>query len=130
MQLGDAIDGLLRISQIRSLQMGVVDSIIEYSEFLATWLNELSKYIRIDYYQCGGNHDEIRILTGKKGDFPHENASKLILEFIKNEIIKVVPNMCNDVYFTQDIRVFSTLVFDNRNTIQYNYSYMFQILGC
>lgn len=50
------------------------------------------------------------------------------LEFIKNEIIKVVPNMCNDVYFTQDINAFSKLVFDNRNAIEYNY--MLQILGC
>lgn len=52
------------------------------------------------------------------------------LEFIKNEIIKVIPNMCNDVYFTQNIRAFSTLVFDNRNAIEYDYDYMFQILGC
>lgn len=50
------------------------------------------------------------------------------LEFIKNEIIKVVPNMCNDVYFTQDINAFSKLVFDNRNAIEYNDSYIFQIL--
>ena len=46
------------------------------------------------------------------------------LEFIKNEIIKVVPNMCNDIYFTQDIRVFSKLVFDNRNAIEYDYNYV------
>jgi len=52
------------------------------------------------------------------------------LEFIKNEIIKVVPNMCNDVYFTQDINAFSKLVFDNRNAIEYNYNYAFPVLGC
>lgn len=51
------------------------------------------------------------------------------LEFIKNEIIKVVSNMCNDVYFTQDSRAFSKLVFDNRNAIEYDYNYMVQILG-
>lgn len=51
------------------------------------------------------------------------------LEFIKNEIIKLVPNMCNDVYFTQDINVFTKLVFDNRNAIEYHYDYMFPILG-
>ena len=52
------------------------------------------------------------------------------LEFVKNEIIKIVPNMCNDIYFTQDIRSFSKLVFENRNVIEYNYNDMFQILGC
>lgn len=51
------------------------------------------------------------------------------LEFIKNEIIKLVPNTCNDVYFTQDSRAFSKLAFDNRNAIEYDYNYMVQILG-
>lgn len=81
--LGDFIDGLLRISQLNSLQLGVIDSVLEYSEFMAIWLNELSKNISIDYYQTQGNHDEVRVLTGKKGDFPHENVSKLIIEFIE-----------------------------------------------
>lgn len=81
--LSDCIDGILRVSQLRSLQTGIVDSVLEFSEFMATWLNELSKYINIDYYQCWGNHDELRLLTGKKGDFPHENVNKLIMSFIE-----------------------------------------------
>lgn len=40
---GDFIDGLLRISQLQSLQLGVVDSALEYGEFMSTWINELSK---------------------------------------------------------------------------------------
>lgn len=83
MALGDFIDGLLRVSQIKSLQVGVLDSVVQFSEFMATWLNKLSNFISIDYYQVQGNHDELRLLTGKKGDFPHENVSKLILDNIK-----------------------------------------------
>ena len=48
MALGDFIDGLLRVSQLNSLQTGVTDSVAEYSEFIATWLNELSKNVSID----------------------------------------------------------------------------------
>src|SRR5574344_228889 len=81
--LSDCIDGLLRISQLKSLQTGVVDSVLEFSEFIATWLNKLSEYVNIDYFQCWGNHDELRLLTGKKGDFPNENANKLIMKFIE-----------------------------------------------
>ena len=79
---GDFIDGLLRISQLQSLQMGVIDSSLEYGEFMSVWLNELSKIVNIDYYQTNGNHDEIRILTGKKGDFACENVGKIIIKII------------------------------------------------
>lgn len=83
MNLADCIDGILRVSQLKTLQTGVVDSVIEFCEFLAEWLNALSSYVTIDYYQCWGNHDEIRVLTGKKGDFPHENVNKIIMKFLE-----------------------------------------------
>lgn len=81
--LSDCIDGILRISQLQSLQYGIVDSVIKFSDFMATWLNELSKHVPIEYFQCWGNHDEIRVLTGKKGDFPNENVNKLIMHYIE-----------------------------------------------
>ena len=62
--------------------MGVIDSSLEYGEFMSVWLNELSKIVNIDYYQTNGNHDEIRILTGKKGDFACENVGKIIIKII------------------------------------------------
>ena len=103
MGLGDFIDGLLRISQLNSLQVGVVDSVIEFSEFMSEWLNELSKYVLVDYYQVNGNHDYIRVLTGKKGDFPHENVEKLIIKFIElrlknNNNIKIHKSETDFIY--------------------------------
>ncbi|MBY6842771.1 hypothetical protein [Clostridium botulinum] len=81
--LSDCIDGILRISQLKNLQYGIIDSVIKFSEFIAEWLNTLSNYVAIEYYQCWGNHDEIRLLTGKKGDFPEENVGRLIMEFLE-----------------------------------------------
>lgn len=99
MNLADCIDGILRVSQLRSLQTGIIDSVIEFCEFLAEWLNALSSYVTIDYYQCWGNHDEIRILTGKKGDFPHENVNKIIMKFLELSL----SNNTNIVIHNEDL---------------------------
>ena len=99
MNLADCIDGILRVSQLRSLQTGVIDSVIEFCEFLAEWLNALSSYVTIDYYQCWGNHDEIRMLTGKKGDFPHENVNKIIMKFLELSL----SNNTNVVIHNEDL---------------------------
>jgi len=82
--LADSIDGILRFSQLQSLQYGIIDSVIKFSEFMAEWLNKLSEYVAIEYYSCEGNHDELRLLKEKgKGDFPNENVNKLIMHFLE-----------------------------------------------
>ena len=84
--LSDSIDGILRMSQLQSLRMGIVDSVIGFSEFMSQWLNELSNYVRLDYYSSLGNHNEIRPLGSKNGDFPHENTERLITHYIKTAL--------------------------------------------
>lgn len=80
--LGDSVDGILRMSQLMSLRMGVTDSAIHFAEFMSQWLNQLSKYAVIDYYSILGNHDQMRMLSGKRDEFPHENAQKWITTLI------------------------------------------------
>lgn len=83
--LGDNIEGILRATNsLRKLTVGVVDSIIEYSEFISIWLNELSQRLEIpiEYHLNGGNHDILRILNSKP-DFDEENVGKLINHYIK-----------------------------------------------
>jgi hypothetical protein len=87
MNLGDELEGILRISALMTLKYGLVDSTINYAYFMAGWLNELSKYVTIDYYATAGNHTDVRLLTGKKGDFPNENLSKIIHTLIKQILI-------------------------------------------
>ena len=100
--LGDSIDGLLRFSQLRSLRMGVLDSIIAYATFMRDWLNELSKHVSIDYYSSMGNHSDLRLLSSKKGDFPHENVERIAEWFLRetlseNKNINIHQNV-NDGY--------------------------------
>lgn len=82
--MGDAIQGILRMSDLIKLKAGVIESTMEYAEFISQWLTVLSNELEmpIDYICLGGNHSELRMIGGKKGDFESENMGKLIREFI------------------------------------------------
>lgn len=80
--LSDAIEGILRVSGLQHLKYGIIESSVIYAKFLATWLNKLSEYVKIDYYACMGNHSEIRPLGSKSGDFAKENMQIVIDEII------------------------------------------------
>ncbi|MDD4778991.1 MAG: hypothetical protein PHT02_00110 [Tissierellia bacterium] len=83
LDLDDSIEGILHIGQLALLRYGVVDSLIGYADFMETWINELSRILYVDFNRVKGNHNDLRLLTGKKGDFPHENTSRIITHSIK-----------------------------------------------
>lgn len=80
---GDFQDGILRVGQLMKLRYGVIDGTIKYANFIANWLNEFTKYVRVKYQQTNGNHTELRMLGQKKGTFDDENMGKVLSEFIK-----------------------------------------------
>lgn len=84
--LGDSTDGLLRFSQLKFLQLGIADQVMGFGEFMSEWLNKLSNYAKVDYYSLTGNHGEIRPLNSQRGDFPEENAERLITWFVKERL--------------------------------------------
>jgi len=103
LSLGDELEGMIRLGQLMNLRYGVVESTIKYSYFIASWLNELSKHIRIDFYSTSGNHTDLRLLDNKKGTFPHENISKiidvLIAEILRdNQNITIHKNEIDKIY--------------------------------
>lgn len=81
--LGDSIDGFLRNSQTWTLRYGAIDSAIIYGCYMGDWLHKLSESVRVIYSQVDGNHDELRLLDGKKGQHLHESAGKIIKNCIK-----------------------------------------------
>ena len=81
--MGDAIDGILRVSQLMKLRYGVVQSTIKYADFLAYWLYELSKMCPVKFRMCNGNHSEIRHLGQTKGAFEQDNMGEVIFEFLR-----------------------------------------------
>lgn len=91
--LSDSIDGMLRQSQLMSLQLGSVDSTMEFANFITHWLNKLSEYVTIDYYAVqNSNHNQNRPLNSKRDEFPNENTERIITWFIHN-MLKDNPNI-------------------------------------
>lgn len=82
--MGDAIQGMLRQSDLVKLKAGVIDSAMQYAEYISNWLVELSEQLEVpvEYICLGGNHCELRLLNGRKGDFPQENIGRIIREFV------------------------------------------------
>lgn len=93
-ELGDGIQGIIRLnSQLMKLKYGIVESSIRYANFLATWLNELSEYVRIKFQMViDSNHNQLRICGAPKNAFGEENMSKVMLALIK-ERVKDNPNI-------------------------------------
>ena len=86
--LGDEINGLLRLnSQLMQMRYGVVESAILYAEYMATWLNTLSQYVRIKYQMVAdSNHNQLRLCNAPKNSFPDENMSHVINAFLKERL--------------------------------------------
>ena len=81
--LGDFTDGILRCSQLMKLRYGVVEGTVKYANFIANWINELSKYVKVKYQMVYGNHSELRMLGQPKGTFKEENTGMFVREMIK-----------------------------------------------
>ena len=88
--LGDSIDGILRVSQLMKLRYGVVESAIKYANYVAEMLYELSRYVDIEYGMVNGNHSELRMIGQPKGTFENDNLGEVIKEIIKIKLEKVV----------------------------------------
>ncbi|GED72525.1 hypothetical protein BRE01_62270 [Brevibacillus reuszeri] len=80
----DNVDGIgLRISQLMSLQFGLMDQVIRYQRLMVEWLNRLSTHVKITYHHVpSSNHTEIRPLGTKAGQFPKEDVERLIATYI------------------------------------------------
>ena len=76
--MGDFEDGLLRVKQLMQLRYGVVEGTVRYADFISNWLNELSKYVEVEFPTTSGNHTELRMLGQPKGTFTKENMSLVV----------------------------------------------------
>ena len=86
MCLGDAVDGILRVSQLMKLRYGVVESSVKYANFMAYWFNELTKYVRVNCQMTFGNHSELRMLGQPKGTFKEDNTGLFIKEILSERL--------------------------------------------
>ena len=84
--MGDFTDGILRVGQLFKLKYGVVQGTVIYADFICNWLNELTKYVNVEFQMVHGNHSELRMLGQPKGTFKDENMGVVVFETIKTRL--------------------------------------------
>ena len=91
--LGDAIQGMLRLSDLSKLRTGVLQSAIDYAEMIAQWLVFLSEELEvpIEYVCLGGNHCECRFL--EKGRNWEEENLGLVIQHVIDLRLQNNPNI-------------------------------------
>ena len=85
--LGDEVDGMLRVSQLFKLRYGVIESTVRYGRFITEWLNELSKHVYVKYQMVkDSNHCQLRMLNQPKNTFKDDNMSYIISEKLMDRL--------------------------------------------
>lgn len=94
---GDLFENVLRMSSLYKLRDPVIDTVIETSEFLSTWINYITNNLSVPVkvVVVGGNHDTVSML-GQRQRPEQENLSKLVQKFMElrlepNSLITVEP---------------------------------------
>lgn len=83
--LGDMLQGLLRVSDLKINDSSVIKATVEISRLIAQFLNELSSYVHIDYYHVPtANHTQTRPLGTKASEIADEDLEYLIGNYISD----------------------------------------------
>lgn len=103
--LGDDNDGLLRLTDnLFKLRWGIIDSTLIYADFMANWINEISKFVNVELHIVeDSNHNQLRLCGAPKNAFEGENLSKVILHMLdtrlqNNPCVKIVQNPTGYIY--------------------------------
>lgn len=104
--LGDIIQGLLRINDLRLNERPVVDAFVCAVRMIADFLNRLSAKCDIEFLMVSySNHDQLRLLGTKASELAAEDLGKVMYAWLsdclaKNKRIKVISDTeHNDLKF-------------------------------
>lgn len=87
LSLGDMIQGMLRISDLKLNEAPVVDALVFVMRLLANFLNELSKYCNIEFLQVlYSNHDQLRPLGTKASELAAEDMGKIVYAYLRDTL--------------------------------------------
>lgn len=83
--LGDLVQGILRVSDLKINDSTVVKATVEISRLIALFLRDLSVYTNIEYYHTpSANHTQIRPLGTKASEIADEDLEYIIGNYIKD----------------------------------------------
>lgn len=87
--LSDYVQGILRLNDLRINDSTVVKSVVEVARLVANYINDLSAYCKIYYYDCTyGNHQQIRYLGSSANAMMNEDLGYVISNYIYDLLIK------------------------------------------
>ena len=83
--LGDTIQGILRLSDLKLNETSVVEATVTVSRLIANFLNELSEYCYVEYYHTPlSNHSQSRNLGSKANELMFEDMEYVIGHYIQD----------------------------------------------
>lgn len=83
--LGDVLQGVLRLSDLKINDSSVVKATVEISRLIAMFLNEISTYAKVEYYHSPtANHTQIRPLGSKASEIADEDLEYIVGNYIKD----------------------------------------------
>lgn len=83
--LGDLLQGIIRISDLKINDSEVVKSTVEISRLIASFLVELSEFVQVEYYHVTrSNHTQIRVLGSKANELMDEDLEYVIGNYIQD----------------------------------------------
>ena len=84
-ELGDTIQGLLRMSDLKLNETSVVEATVTVARLIANFLNELSAYCYVEYYHTPlSNHAQTRNLGSKANELMFEDMEYVIGHYIQD----------------------------------------------
>ena len=107
--LGDSIQGILRVTDLKLNETSVVEATITVARLMANFLNQLSAYCYLEYYHTPtSNHAQMRPIGTKASELASEDIEYIIGHYIfdmlsKNDRVNV---HLNDGYDYIEIPIF------------------------
>lgn len=81
--VADSIQGIIRISDLQMNDTSVVQCVVEISQIIASFLNQLSSVCNVEYYHVSqANHSQTRNLGTKASELAGEDLEKIIANYI------------------------------------------------
>jgi hypothetical protein len=86
--LGDLVQGILRVSDLKLNDTSLVKCVVEIASIIASFLNEVSSFVEVEYYHVPqANHTQLRLLSTKASALPDEDLEYVIGSIIKTSLV-------------------------------------------
>lgn len=83
--LGDSLQGLIHLTDLKINDSSIVKSCVEISRIIANFVNQLSRYVNVEYYHVpSANHTQTRGLGSRPNELMDEDLEYLIGNYIKD----------------------------------------------